>query len=526
MAVHHWLAGFLFLLGTGCSTAYIVEWTDEQGAAIQNEKMAVVEKFRSNLADPTKGKSLGPGPESEYEFEVEVPEVLKLQDAIRIATQYNRGFISRRESFFLTMLGLGLTRHNFNDPIFSGSIAWNGSKLEGVALSDTTSMALSGSKLLKTGGSVSVSASATYNQFEGAAGPREHNAFLNGSVSINQPLLRGAGKTVAWEGLTQAERSAVYAARDFELFRQDFAIGIIDRYYSLVSQKKSLRNVERTVEMQEFNLKQARALYRLQRGTQQDVFRAEQAYRDAKNAYLESNQNYAFALDNFKIELGLPLSTEIEIGDEIPPIFDVKLDEDEAVNAALHNRLDLTTSRDQFEDTVRRLKIAKNSLLPDLDLNASVGISSVEINTLLDIGWDSPTGSLGVSLAIPFERRAERNAYRSALISVAQGRRGLREREDRVILEVRDALRRLRQQKQQIENQEQNIETIKRRILRANLDNQAGVGSNRDTVEATVELAQGRNALLDRYVRYYITVLELRQALGILFVDKEGRIVE
>ena len=44
------------------------------------------------------------------------------------------------------------------------------------------------------------------------------------SLSVSLPLLRGAGRTVTREPLTQAERSLVYRLRSFELFRQDFTI--------------------------------------------------------------------------------------------------------------------------------------------------------------------------------------------------------------------------------------------------------------------------------------------------------------
>ena len=67
---------------------------------------------------------------------------------------------------------------------------------------------------------------------------------------------------------------------------------------------------------------------------------------------------------------------------------------------------------------------------------------------------------------------------------------------------------------------------IRRRVRRADLDNQAGLASNRDLSEALQSLGISQNLLLARYVTYYTTILRLKQQLGLLFVDKEGRIVE
>ena len=265
MGSRTWVVAIAVLLATligGCTTSTIVEWTDEEGAEITAEKRAVLDKFRSNLADPDKKVSKGPGPQSTYEFDVKVPKILTLQDAIRIATRYNRSFIGRRESYFLSMLSLGLTRHNFLKPQFSGSVSWNGSVLENAKLAESTRISLSGSKLLPSGGSLSASANANQGTAEDAGTGRRFQGVGGGaSLSFSQPLLRGRGRTIAWEGLTQAERSAIYTARSFETFRQTFAVDVIDRFFSLVSQFKGLDNVKRNVANQEYALKQAQAAY-------------------------------------------------------------------------------------------------------------------------------------------------------------------------------------------------------------------------------------------------------------------------
>ena len=45
-----WVVVLALFVG-GCKTSTIIEWTDEEGARITAEKRAVVDNFRSNLAD-------------------------------------------------------------------------------------------------------------------------------------------------------------------------------------------------------------------------------------------------------------------------------------------------------------------------------------------------------------------------------------------------------------------------------------------------------------------------------------------
>lgn len=510
----------LGLGAVGCASRYVAS-ADREGMAIMAEKMAVVEEFRSNLDDPrAESAESRPGRER-VAPPVEVPANLTLEDAIRISTQFNRGYLAQTEGFFLQGLSLGLTRRNFHEMVFGGSLTFSGSDGSSVDFADSTVLALSGTKLLPTGGSVTISSSGSISHTK-LDGSRTEDSSLSGSVSISQPLLRGAGKGIAWEGLTQAERSAVYAARSYELFRQNFVIGVINQYYGLVSQKQGLANTVAQVENQEFALKQAKALYELRRGTQQDVLRAEQSFRDSQNALLDAEQAYQVALDRFKIEMGLPIDVVFDVGEEIPEAELMEVDTESAVRAAMNNRLDLRTARDQLEDTERGLRIARNALLPGVDLTAGYSNSSDSIRDL-DFGNDSV--SFGLSVEIPLDRKAERNSYRAALIGMEQSRRSLRQTEDSLILEVRDAVRRLKQQEQQIRNDQENIQTLERRLLRADLDNRAGVGSNRDIVEALNALTAAQNGLLDRKVSYLVTRLSLLQQMGLLFVDKEGRIV-
>ena len=74
------------------------------------------------------------------------------------------------------------------------------------------------------------------------------------------------------------------------------------------------------------------------------------------------------------------------------PVGELKLNScGEAVEAALKNRLDLATERDQLEDAGRDVYIARNALLPNLTLDASYGIFSAGTDAFTDLAFDSDT---------------------------------------------------------------------------------------------------------------------------------------
>lgn len=515
-----WLAAGLAMLA-GCMSRHYVRSADIEGMDIAAEKMAVVRDFRANLVDPT---AAAPEPEPDP-GSFEVPEVMTVEDALAVARRYAREYKTQEEAYFLAALDLSLTRRNELKPILSGNLGWNGTDGYAIRFSESTALALTLTQKLPTGGQLSVTGSASLATVE-FAGDRAQDTTTAGSISISQALIRGAPRWVAFEGLTQAERNVVYAARRFEAFRQDFAIRIADQFYSVVVQKQQRVIFQRQLEASEFSYKLAKAQYRLRRGSQQSVFRAERDYFDAQNDVLDAEQSYKTTLDRFKIRLGLPLSVEFDVADDIPEVVDPKIGTDSAIHAALSNRLDLLTQRERLEDTRRAVRIARHNLLPDLDVNASYNASAVANTFRQIVPLDNSRATFGINLEIPLDRKAERNAYRASLIRLAQAERGLREAEDDIVVTIRSLVRGLRLQRQAIENDEANLETKRKALRRANIDFQAGLANNRDLTEAIQDVADAERGILQTYANYEIARLRLFEALGVLFVDKDGRFVQ
>ena len=496
---------------------------DVEGERISGEKLAQVEQFRSQeLIDPKNTTATRHPTESP----VEVPEVLDLQSALVIATKLNRSYKGQRESLFLSALDLGVTRRDFLRPVFSGSASFNASDGNDQDYQEVTGLSIGGSPLLFTGARVSLDASSSLVHTVDPVLPNQSTAG-SVSISVSQPLIRGAGHDIAFEALTQAERNLLYQARDFELYRQNFFIRITEQYYGLISQEKQLANTRENIVGQSFAWEQAKALFRLGRGSSLDVFRAEQAYLEAQNSALNSEQAFQFTLDSFKIELGLPIDVEFSLQKEFPEVTTFQMDLEDALVAALNNRLDLRTTRDRIEDSERRLAIAENSLLPSLDLSLSYSSAADSTVGFSDLAIDDSTDySVGLVMEIPLDRKSQRNSFRSAEIALEQARRDLESREDGIILEVRDSLRSLEQRRIQIELGKRKILSVTFTVEKSEIEQLRGTGTNRDVVEAKNSLTDAKNDQLDRIVAHEVQLLKLQNQIGLLFVDEEGTVSE
>lgn len=444
-------------------------------------------------------------------------EVLDLRGALALAYESNRQMIDQKESLHLQALSLSGVRHSYT-PQLALTLDYLFNENAGTPDQNSGGASFSASQILPTGAQLSLNAASSASAAEGESG--DYGSFL--SLRLAQPLLRGGGHAIAYEPLIQAERNLVYAIREFELFREDFSIDVARRFYDLVNQKQSIENQRRNLESNEFGRRQAEALFAVGRANELDVLRARRSELTARNALLEAQESLHLALDTFRIFLGLPDDHPVDVEPDSPAFTPVAYEVRSAVEVAYSNRLDLLNRREQLEDVERGVRLARNSLLPDLDLVLATSQSTTASDSLGGSDFERNDTSLAVTLGVPLDRVRERNAYRSAEISLARSRRSLEEFEDQLRVSIQSSFRELERRLQSLEIQRQLIEDQTKNLRIAELRFERGELPNRDVVEANQSLLDAQNALIDEQVNYEIARLQLLRDLGILFVDETG----
>ena len=443
--------------------------------------------------------------------------VLDLRAALRTAFDSSRGMQAQREALEADALSLASVRHSFA-PQLALSLGYALAERPGAGDANTGTASFDVSQILPSGAQLSLSAASASAALEGDS--PAHDSLL--SARLAQPLLRGAGHAVTHEPLIQAERSLVYSLREFELFREDFSIDTARRYYDLVNRKQAIDNQRRNLESNEFGRRQAEALFAVGRANELDVLRARRSELQAKNALLEAEEGLELALDGFRIFLGLPPEQPIDVEPQAPPFTPVRYELESALAVARANRLDLLNRREQLEDVERGVRLAADTLRPDLDLVLETSYATDDSADLLGADLGRTNTSLALTLGIPLDRVRERNAYRTAKLGLARARRDLAEFEDQLRVSIQSSFRELARRMQSLEIQHQLIEDQTKNLRIAELRFERGEIPNRDVVEANQALLDAENARIDEQVAYEIARLQLLRDLGILFIDDTG----
>jgi outer membrane protein TolC len=452
--------------------------------------------------------------------------VFGLQESVAYAVANGREYQNAAENYVILALSLLIEQHRWG-PRFFDDVSANVSTVGDDGLFAATTSVLNDFTVrqrLPYGGEVSASflASAAWNLTEAAAGQDVQSAavLLQGNI----PLLRGAG-LAAREELIQAERNLIYAAREFERFRRRYVFDISTDFLSLVVESQAIDNARRQVVALEEAEARELALFQAGRRTGYDVGLAAQSTLFATNSLAAQIEIYRLAVDRFKVRIGMPTEQSLAIDSDSLGIPTPETNIDRAVAIGLANRLDLQTERDRIEDARRRVDVARNNLLPDLNLSGNVNLPTDPTRRRpgLDLDPGFTSASAGATLGIPLDREIERARLRESQILLEQSSRRYSEQRDTIVVNIRDAVRQIDRAVFSIRLQEENVRIAK--LRQESINAAPDRVSARDRRDAIDDQLRAEDGLIRAERDLQVAVLGYLLATDQLRVDPRGQII-
>jgi outer membrane protein TolC len=511
----------IFGLAGGCSTEHYKEQADKEVYKIIDKKWR--DDFGTKVNYKISDVNASP---NDICVEKAVPEsdMLSLIQAVFIATAHNRDYQSQKETLYLTTLDLTQARHQFAMQWF-GTIDASYTR-DSADESVGSDLELGFNQLLATGAQISTSIAIDWARFL-TGDPRTSLGSVL-SATVVQPLLRGSGRKVVQENLTQAERNVLYQIRSFNHYRKTFVISIVEEYYTVLQRREEVNNAKSNYDMQVASKQRLDMYAEAGRVDRFDVDEAEQSMLRAENNLVTAQQRYEQALDEFKIRLSLPTDADMELDpNELEALRNAGISEpnytpEVAIETALARRLDLANSADRVDDCERKVMVAANNLGAELNLTGSANVGSAEKTDFTRLQFNNGTYGLGLEADLPFDRKAERNAYREALIAFTQQQRTYQNDVDQVKLEVRDAYRQLREQAESYRIQKLSLELAKKRVESNEMLLDAGRISVRLLLDSQNALVEAQNSYTRALVSHTIAKLNFFRDIGVLQVKPDG----
>jgi outer membrane protein TolC len=450
----------------------------------------------------------------------------KLDDCFNYSLAHSREYVSRKEDLYITTLRVTLERHAFEPRPFASTeigVIGNG-EYNDYAAALQAAQVVGVRQKLPYGGEVTATALAQ------AVSKIREGIGLSQSAGVvleaNIPLLRGAGM-VAQEGLIQAERDLVYEVREFERFRRGFLVTIASSYFDLLNQKAQILNRVRNTESYIFIYQRTLALFKAgrQKVSLLDVQRAKQSALEAQSALISEINEFELKVDTFKLLLGMPTDEKLTIEAQFLSVAPPTTDERDAIKIASRLRLDLQTSRDRVDDATRQVAVAGNALLPDLNVSARTSFGTDPDVRTFAVNPQRFDYGATAKLDWALDRTAERNAYRRSQIDLDRAKRSVDSQTDQVVIEVRNAVRGLKQQQDLVALQKNNIALAQRRKAFAEIQFRDGKIDNRDYIDAESALLDAQNGLASAISALQIATLAYLRDTDQFRVDPSGKFI-
>ncbi|MCX8159559.1 MAG: TolC family protein [Candidatus Saccharicenans sp.] len=457
--------------------------------------------------------------------------------------------LSKAKEKYYPTLGFNFNQRETN----SASYSW----LEAAESTRTRYNSLAGniSQAIPFGGSLNISLDSYKNdttQSFQTINPRYGSTLR---FDFTQPLLQNFGYNIS-------RKEIIIARNSLEISQAQLEKTLMDTVYSVEQAYWALSYAIDTLEVRRQSLKLAQELLEKNKRSVEigtlapiEVLSAQSEVATREADIIQAELAVKNAEDQLRVLMNMSPEEEKQYSAIIPvdkPKFEQKtISLEEALDIALANRPDLRSSQIELRNQQFNLSVAKNQLLPQLNLNASYwspGISGdrilykdnnpltgVVIGTIPGPRSDSikdalnfkyKNWSVGLSLNIPLSNIVSKASYAQARINLEQAMLNMKQKEQQALLEIKTALRDVEANLKRVQAYRVARELQEQKLAAEEEKLKVGQSTNYTVLMYQRDLANARATEIKSIIDYNISLANLERALGLSLKNRNMKLVD
>lgn len=409
------------------------------------------------------------------------------------------------------------------------------------------------SQLIPTGGNVSLSwdgyRSETNEGFQ-LINPRYGSTL---EFEFTQPLLKNFGVRINRKEILIARNNREISRSQFRTLLMDTIYSVQESYWNLVYAIEDHKVKHRSLQLARDLLAKNRREVEVGKLAPLEILNAETevAQREADilqaAALIKSREDMLKNILNLMEGEGPDLRKIRPLDDPRFKLFEIRLTD--AIETALINRPDLMADRTQMETRNLNVDVAKNQMLPGLDLTFSYWSPGISGDRVLYLNGDPFLGivigkekgkasqaardafrnlyanwSVGLTLSVPLSRLINRSEVVKARMELEQGRLELESRKKQIILEIRDAVRAVETNAKRVEAYRLARELAERRLRAEEKKLSVGLATNYFVLQYQEESANARSMEIKALVDYNLALAQYEKSAGISLLNRNIKI--
>jgi outer membrane protein TolC len=484
--------------------------------------------------------------------------VLSLDDTIRLALSNNTDIRLDRAQMEFAQNNLHRVHGPF-DPLLTSSFADNRTKsptitqIQGAPILETLSQTTTFgyAETFQTGTNFQSSFSASKLSTNSSLSTLNPSIATNLQFSVTQPLLRKFGLFPNRAPIFIAQRNLKQARASFQGEVNDIILRTVGNYWnvvlareSLVVQRKSLEEAQKSYDHD----KKALGLGAL---PPLDIYRSESQVASRRVGVIQAEYALKQAEDQFRQIVGADLDPatrvlDLELIDQPEPLGDLpNTDIATALARALANRPELEAARQQLASDELIIRLAHNSLKPDLELSGFYtgnGVAGNQFNTANPpqlIGTTGLGDSLGqsfhftypaygaaLSLSLPVKNHSAEASLADADASRRRDQYQERRTNQNITLEVTNAVHALEQAKLSMEASKVALDLAQKSLRADERKYELGAETVFFVLDSQIVLAQAELNLIQAQVNFQVAVAQVDHATGDLLDHHHVQILD
>ncbi|MCP4368719.1 MAG: TolC family protein, partial [Deltaproteobacteria bacterium] len=355
---------------------------------------------------------------------------------------------------------------------------------------------------------------------KGSIGPRvvrsDSGEYTTGiGISLNIPLIKGFGREYNLNRVDTSNHNLKNVRRSYYLQRDRTVVDTVSAVYDIVKHRHLEKLYGTQVEMFQGHEKTATIKEKAGLASSIDVYRAKISIKDAEDNLSRTQKSLADAKDRLKLILAIPLSWDLQVA--APVEYEpVDLNQEHALEIALANRVELRQAEDSMDEAIRKSKIAKHSLWPDINLLMDYERAGTAEDFSQSTDFEENIWSVSLTGGSSWPKTAEKAAFSQSLISVKTERLKLELKRDEIQREVRGQLEVLKKAENSIKIRREQIKTAEGKLALAKIKFRHEMADNFDVIESETELENAKVNLLSARTEYIVGTYKMRSVLGTL----------
>lgn len=445
--------------------------------------------------------------------------------------------LDRSREIFMPQLNVDFTRQSTESP----STWW----LQGAALNkaDTVSYGTTVSQLIPMGGRASLSITgytSDSNQQFSLINPYYQSTLR---LNVTQPLLKGFGDKPTRQAILVARNNLEVSETQLRGAVIETVFQVEQAYWNLVLAIESLGVRRQSLELGRDTLAKTRKEIEVGQTAPIEALSAQATVAQREADILAAEAAVDRAAETLKSAINLDVEGEDRLLAVVPedrPAFRPEaVDLDEALRSARERRPDLQIAATTVDTSRINLSVARNNLLPQLDLSFqywSPGVSGdrlvyLDNNPLTGIIVQKVEGSsakslkdsfkflyqnwnIGFTLTLPIADLVSRASLAQARLELERDEASLRTRERQAFLEVSDAVRTLETDAKRVEAFRVARELAEKQLEAETKKLGVGLTTNYFVLQYQDRLAQARSAEIGAMVDYRVSQARVERVTG------------